>query len=98
MVGETGLGHELPADDADAGVRVVHIDEGANAAPSPQATRVPALNVARAQLARAHVAVGLHLKRIEESRELAVGNLVRIDQEALERDRVPGSRALAPVG
>ena len=98
MVSEPRLGREEAIRNADAGIRIIHLDERPIiAAAAPRAICVRSLNIIWVQLARAYIALGRHLQRVEKSRELGVGHLVGIDQEGIERNPVRGPRARRPV-
>ena len=98
VVSKPRLGREAAIHNPNACIRIVHLDERPIiAAAAPQAICVRSLNVVRAQLARAHIALGRNLQRVEEGRELRVGHLVGIDQEGIERNPVQRPRARWPV-
>ena len=95
MVSEPRLGREVAIHNANACIRIVHLDERPviAVAATPQAIYVRSLNVIRAQLARAHNALGRNLQRVEEGRELRVDNLLDVDQEGIEHNSMQGPRA-----
>ena len=96
VVGKAWLRREAAIDNADARIRIVHLDKRPGHWPlaaTPQAIRVRSLNIIRAQVAGAYIVFGGYIKSVEEGRELCVGRLVDADQERIERNTVRRSGA-----